>query len=111
MKHVRLDDLPEGVPFPGGHGKFLHSSRMTFVYWELDEGSLLPEHSHPHEQVAHMFEGRFEMTIDGETQILEPGSVTVIPANAVHYGRALTHCRIMDAFCPVREDYRVYGDP
>ena len=30
---------------------------MTFVYWEVPAGTVLPEHSHPHEQVAHTFEG------------------------------------------------------
>ena len=111
MTYGRVDDLPTGTPFPGGHGKFIQSAQMTFVYWDLAAGVLLPEHSHPHEQVVHTFAGRFELTIAGETQILEAGSVTVIPANAVHSGQSLTRCRIMDAFCPVREDYRAFGDP
>ena len=83
----------------------MSSSEMTFVHWTVSAGTILPEHSHPHEQVAHTIEGRFEITIDGVTSVLEPGSISVIPSNAVHSGRALTDCRIMDAFCPVRGAY------
>ena len=78
---------------------------MTFVYWDVPAGTELPQHSHPHEQVAHIFEGKFEIVVDDVTQILRPGSVSIIPPNAVHSGRALMDCKILDVFCPVREDY------
>src|SRR3954471_24407416 len=90
---------------PGFVGRFLHSDTMTFALWEIAAGSPLPEHSHPHEQVVHLHEGEFEMTVDGRTLRMSPGSVFAIPSNARHHGRALTDCRIMDVFCPVREDY------
>ena len=79
---------------------------MTFALWEIAAGSPLPEHSHPHEQVVHLYEGEFEMTVDGETRRMRGGSVFAIPSNARHSGRAITDCRIMDVFRPVREDYR-----
>ena len=34
------------------------------------------------------------------------GEVAVIPSGAVHSGRALTQCRFLDVFHPVREDYK-----
>lgn len=105
MKYVRLKDLTDHRQFAGFSGKFVRSEQMTFVYWKIEAGAELPSHSHVHEQVAHTIEGRFEITVNGETTILEPGTVFVIPSNAVHSGRALTECRIMDAFAPVREDY------
>ena len=104
-KYVRLKDLTEHRQFAGFSGKFVRSGQMTFVYWKIEAGAELPRHSQVQEQVAHTIEGRFEITVDGETTILEPGTVFVIPSNAVHSGRALTDCRIMDAFAPVREDY------
>lgn len=66
----------------------------------------MPEHSHPHEQVANLIAGKFEMTVAGETRTIEPGMVAVIPSEAKHSGRALTDCYILDVFYPIREDYR-----
>jgi hypothetical protein len=30
----------------------------------------------------------------------------VIPPNAKHSGRGITACKVLDAFAPVRDDYR-----
>ena len=101
-----LDGIEEREPMPGFRGRFIHSAAMTFAYWSIDDGATLPEHSHPQEQVAHGLEGEFELTVDGETTVLRPGDILVIPSNVVHSGRAITACRILDVFHPVREDYR-----
>ena len=53
-------DRPEREVFPGFHGRFIHSGRMTFARWRIDAGAVLPEHSHEHEQVVHMFAGELE---------------------------------------------------
>jgi quercetin dioxygenase-like cupin family protein len=37
---------------------------------------------------------------------LKPGEVAVIASNVPHSGKALTKCYIIEAFHPVREDYR-----
>jgi quercetin dioxygenase-like cupin family protein len=105
MTYKSLSDLPVKSPFPGWRGKFVRSAGMTFVYWDVLAGTVLPEHSHPHEQVAHTFQGEFEIIVGGIAQVLRAGSVCVIPPNAVHSGRAITDCKILDVFCPVREDY------
>ncbi|RMH69412.1 MAG: cupin domain-containing protein [Gemmatimonadetes bacterium] len=91
---------------PGYTAKFIHTEQMTFAYWDVADGAPLPEHQHPHQQVAHVLAGRYELTIDGETQILEPGQVAVIPGDVPHSGRALTACQLLDVFYPVREEYR-----
>jgi quercetin dioxygenase-like cupin family protein len=79
---------------------------MTLAYWEVEKGAVMAEHSHPNEQVASVVSGRFELTIAGEPRILDSSSVAIIPSNTLHSGRALTKCRLIDAFYPVREDYR-----
>lgn len=106
MNKIDLQDIPAKELVPGFHGKFVHTENMTIVWWDVEAGALLPEHGHMHEQVSHLTEGEFEMTVDGETQLLKPGSAVVIPSNARHSGKAVTNCRIIDVFCPVREDYR-----
>ena len=100
------DSSDETTIIPGFHARIIHSERMTFVLWKIEAGAVLPEHSHPHEQVAHVLGGEFEITIDGITRRVGEGEVAAIPPNAVHSGKAITDCEIMDAFCPVREDYR-----
>ncbi len=106
MPFLKLEELQIKQPFPGFKVRFVHSATMTFAHWNIEAGALLPEHSHPHEQVANVIQGEFELTINGETRRLGPGSVGIIPSNAVHSGRAVTRCHIIDAFYPIREDYR-----
>ena len=106
MPYISLGDLNQSEPIPGFKGRFVHSENMTVANWRIDEGAAFPEHSHPQEQVSVVAEGNFELTIEGETRILHPGLVAIIPPNALHYGRALTDCRLVDIFYPVREDYR-----
>jgi quercetin dioxygenase-like cupin family protein len=101
-----LDDLPAREHMPGFAGRFLHSGGMTFVWWTIAPGATFTPHSHPHEQVVNMLEGEFEITVDGKPRRLRPGDVLLIPGHAVHDGRALTACRILDVFAPVREEYR-----
>ncbi len=91
---------------PGAWVCFVHGESMTLAYWDFDPGAIVPEHSHEHEQVTNVVEGVLELTVDGETGQLEAGSVVVIPPGANHSGRSVTRCRVIDAFHPVREDYR-----
>lgn len=106
MPFLELARIAEREMMPGFRARFVHGERTTCAHWTISAGAELPEHAHPHEQVSNVITGRFEMTIDGETQNLEPGSVAVIPPGARHRGRALTDCVILDVFSPVREDYR-----
>jgi len=108
---IEWDKIEQKTVIPGFHGKFAHSNKMTFVLWEIDQGAVLPEHSHIHEQVVHVYEGELQVTVAGETTVLRGGTVGVIPPNAVHSGRALTNCRVMDVFNPLREDYMKGGAP
>ena len=106
MPFLELDDTASREIFRGFHVHFVHSANMTFAHWTIKAGAVLPEHSHMHEQVVNMIEGEFQLVIDGETRRLGPRSVAIIPSNAVHSGKAITDCRIIDAFYPIREDYR-----
>ena len=106
MPFVSLASLEPRRPVAGFVGRFVHSEAVTVAYWDVEAGAALPEHTHPHEQVANVLSGRFELSVDGESRILDEGEVAVIPPGVPHGGRALTACRILDVFHPVRDDYR-----
>lgn len=106
MPFTDLKNIEEKELLPGCKARFVHSEKMTIAYWNIKAGSNIPEHNHPHEQIANIIEGRFELNIQGEIQILTPGIVAVIPSNAKHSGKAISACKIIDSFHPVREDYK-----
>lgn len=106
MRTVKIDGLGVRELFPGYRARLVHSDRMSFSYIDIDAGASFAEHDHPHEQVIHVLEGEFEVTIDGETRRMHAGEVAIVPPNARHRGTAITQCRVLDAFAPVREDYR-----
>ena len=102
----RLDNIQPKEVLPGLVGKFVHSEKMTFAYWNIKKGSALPAHSHIHEQVINVLEGEFEVTINGTSEILTKGMMATFPSNVIHAGQAITECKILDVFSPIREDYR-----
>lgn len=106
MPFIYRNEIKSKTIFPGFEAKFIHSEKLTIAYIEIKEGSNLPTHSHPHEQVTQVLSGQLEITIEGISQILEPGLVAVIPSNAPHSGRAITDCVALDVFTPVREDFK-----
>jgi quercetin dioxygenase-like cupin family protein len=89
----------------GINGALFHSDKLTVGHMIIDDGTLLPEHSHPHEQWLNLIEGELELTVGGETQVVRPGMTVYIPSNIPHSGKALTACKAIDVFCPVREDF------
>ena len=100
-----ISDIPERLLIKGIKGRYIHTENSTIGFVEIEEGAILPVHSHFHEQTSQIIEGKLEMTIGGETKVLEPGMFTIIPSNVPHSAVALTDCKVTDTFCPVREDY------
>jgi len=101
ISEIAQRELAKGI-----RGRYFHTEAMTVGFVDIDKGAILPAHSHVHEQITEITEGQLEMTIGGVTQILEPGVITLIPSNVVHGARALTDCKVVDIFSPVREDYK-----
>jgi len=106
MPLIDVQSLSPTEIVPGYNARFIHTDKMTFVYWDVKAGYMLKEHSHMHEQVAHVLEGTFKLVVDGIEHIIEPGKVVVIPPHVKHYGTSLTDCKLLDVFYPVREDYK-----
>lgn len=106
MPFFGLDRIPEIGLIAGFRARFVHGEHITVGQIRIAAGATLPRHAHPHEQISTLVKGRFEFTLGGETMLLKPGSVVVIPPNVPHSAKALTDCFVVDTFYPVREDYR-----
>ena len=74
---------------------------MMVCHIVLDEGSVVPLHSHPHEQGGTVIEGEIEFTIDGERKILYPGDSYIIKGDSQHGATAKTACKLFEIFSPV----------
>jgi len=106
MPSITLADLPVKEIFPGLRARLVHTGRVTHSWVEVDEGASFPEHRHPHEQIVSVIEGTLELTVQETTHQLTRGTVFVIPPDVPHSGRGVTRCVVLDAFAPVREDYK-----
>ena len=103
---MHLNDIPSKEFIPGLHGKIVHGERLSWAFWEVEKGAIVPEHQHHNEQMMHVVEGEFEFTLNGQTKVYNDGAIVHIPSNSPHAGKALTHCRLMDIFSPIRNEYK-----
>jgi quercetin dioxygenase-like cupin family protein len=80
---------------------------MMMSVVDLAAHSVVEEHSHPHEQVGMVLEGRAIFYIGQEQKTLAPGDMYRIPGHVIHKVVVLdVPTRAIDIFCPVREEYR-----
>ncbi|RPE08471.1 cupin domain-containing protein [Chitinophaga lutea] len=103
---ISFQELPSRQTVPGMTGRFIHGEQHTLAYWEAEAGTVLPVHQHPHEQMTYVLSGTLEMELNGVKHTLQAHDVVVIPPHTPHGGYAVTACRLIDSFAPVREDYK-----
>ena len=64
------------------------------------------EHSHPHEQMTLVMQGRVKFTISGEEKIVAAGDVLHFPPHNRHSATMLDEeVVLVDIFSPIREDF------
>jgi len=83
----------------------IHTDSMTVARVFLKKGYVVPEHSHPNEQVSIMEQGALRFIFPGEEVILKAGEVLRIPANLPHSAEALEDSAGIDLFAPPRQDW------
>ena len=106
MPILKVADLTAKNIFAGATGRYAHTEKMTLGEIDLVADIVVPLHQHPHDQFSYVLAGRVEFTVGAETRVMNAGDCAVIPGGTRHGCRALTACRLLDAFAPVREDYR-----
>jgi quercetin dioxygenase-like cupin family protein len=71
----------------------------------LKKGCIVPEHSHPNEQITFVAEGALKFWIDGQEIVVNAGEVLTIPPNMPHMAEALEDTVDFDVFNPPRADW------
>jgi quercetin dioxygenase-like cupin family protein len=100
-------ELGRHTIFPGVNIRTAAAERMLVAVVDLEPGSVVEEHSHPHEQVGLWLAGKARFTIGDETRTVGPGDLYRIPGGVKHKVVVLDEpARAVDIFCPVREEYR-----
>ena len=102
IKNIKPKELASGIT-----GYYAHGDKSTFGYVELKKGSRVPLHHHINEQITYMLEGQLNMVIEGVAYSLTNGMYHIIPSNTPHSAIAITDCKLIDVFGPVREDYKI----
>lgn len=106
MPFIDIDDYAPVELAPGARVRTPYGRHVMMSYLELDEGAVVPEHHHPHEQAGMLLEGEIELTIGDETRLCRPGGMFIIPPNTPHRAVAVNGpALVLDIFSPVREDY------
>ena len=104
---LRLKSEAKAVQmFPGVVRRTLNSGeRTTLAEITLESGAVVPEHTHPHEQIGYVSRGRVLFVIGNERQELREGDSYLVPGNVAHEVTALEPAVCVDTFSPVREEF------
>jgi quercetin dioxygenase-like cupin family protein len=90
-------------PLLGRH--FVVGQNIMLARVLLKKGCIVPEHSHPNEQLTFIAEGALKFWIDGKEIVVNAGEVLTIPPNMPHKAEALEDTVDFDVFNPPRADW------
>jgi len=106
MYFKTTDELTAKALAPGVDIKSISGEKMTMVVFSIAEGSIIPEHAHPNEQIGTILKGSLSLTIGTEERIVKKGDCWCIPADVPHKGQCLDGpAEVLEVFSPPREDY------
>ena len=80
--------------------------RMMLIEVTLEQGAVVPLHTHPHEQIGYLASGRLLWELGDERRELAAGDSWLVPSNVPHQVTALEPSVAIDVFSPPRGEYR-----
>lgn len=94
------------APLEGIEMKTLvHGEKTLMVEFRTKKGSIVPIHSHPHEQTGYLVSGKVKFSVGSEEIICNPGDSWCISGDKEHRAESLEDSLLIEVFSPVREDY------
>lgn len=106
MRVVSWQDEPVDWLSPTIGRQILDTDRITVARLVLKEGGHVPEHSHEHEQVANVLQGRLRFRIGDEEREVGAGESVVVPSGVPHEVDVLADAVVLDLFVPPRDDWQ-----
>jgi quercetin dioxygenase-like cupin family protein len=92
--------------FPGVEIYTTAGDHIMLSLVEMQPGAVVEAHSHPHEQMGTVLEGRAQFFVGDDMKVLGPGDLYRIPGGVTHRVVALDDgLKALDVFHPIREDY------
>lgn len=92
--------------FSGVNIHTLAGQQMMLSLVEFEPRSVVPRHSHPHEQMGLLLEGELEFFVGEERYVARAGDMWRIPGGVEHHVVAGDRpAKALDVFHPLREDY------
>ena len=108
VRHVRWDDLQVETVTDTIGRRLITGDSMMLAHVYLDEGAIVPMHSHHNEQLTYVVNGALRFWIgseDAEPIDVRSGEVLVIPPHVPHKAQALEDTLDVDVFSPPRQDW------
>jgi quercetin dioxygenase-like cupin family protein len=107
MTFFHTDDLPATEMLPGVTRRAVYLDDVMITFFDFEANAVIPGHQHPHQQITWVLSGAMEFDLDGEKRVLRAGDGALITPNTPHGATILDEpCRALDAWHPVRDDYR-----
>jgi quercetin dioxygenase-like cupin family protein len=108
MKTYSIENAPRLSPVTGVELRILGScEKVMLVYNITQPGAVIPEHSHPQDQVGTCIKGEGVLTSGGKKFKTIPGVCWSIPGGESHawINTGKGEAVLIEAFSPIRDDY------
>jgi quercetin dioxygenase-like cupin family protein len=107
MAYFSTQQLSSCEMLPGIERRAVWLSGVMLTFFTFEPRSVVPEHSHPNEQITLVTRGAMRFTLAGETRVLRAGDGVSIQPNVLHSAVILDEATdAIDAWNPPREDYK-----
>jgi quercetin dioxygenase-like cupin family protein len=106
LMRVSADEASFFSPEPGLLRRILaHNEKMMLVEHRMEATWVGARHSHPHDQMVYVIQGRLLFSCGDEEFEARAGDSFVLKGGIEHSARALEAAVVLDVFTPFRADY------
>jgi quercetin dioxygenase-like cupin family protein len=103
------DEFPTVEYVKGVYRQTVSGEKVMMTRIVYRDGVIVPDHSHPAEQIMLIESGRLWAKVGDEEREVGPGSLLVIASNQVHAFRQLSDEEVVfyECFAPIRLEYLI----